>query len=86
MTDSKNDDTAAPAPRSRSKKTTEDPVAAEAQARMDEATAKGYIGWVPDENPNSAYSLESGPDGVVEIAGPQARAAQPLMPEGNIDA
>lgn len=32
---------------------------AEVQARVDEAEEKGYEGWVPDETPNEAYSLES---------------------------
>jgi hypothetical protein len=35
---------------------------AEVQKKTDEAQEKGYIGTVPDEHPNSAYSLASGPD------------------------
>lgn len=40
----------------------EDGGAAEVQAKADEAAEKGYIGSVPDPNPNKAYSLQSGPD------------------------
>jgi hypothetical protein len=43
-------------------KNAEDGGAAEVQKKVDDAEAKGYIGTVPDENPNSAYSLASGPD------------------------
>lgn len=31
---------------------------------FEEALERGYFGSVPDPRPNSAYSLESGPDGV----------------------
>lgn len=34
----------------------------EVQAKFDEANEKGYFGTVPDGPPNSAYSLQSGPD------------------------
>lgn len=52
----------------------EDAGAAELQAVTDEATAKGYYGSVPDPNPNSAYSLASGPDS------PAASEALPAPP------
>lgn len=42
---------------------------AEVQAKSDEQTQKGFIGHVPDENPNAAYSLLTGPD------------APPLVPD-----
>lgn len=35
---------------------------AEVQAKVDEETERGYRGSVPDERPNSDYSLQSGPD------------------------
>lgn len=35
---------------------------ADGQDLYADALEKGYLGTVPDENPNSAYSLESGPD------------------------
>lgn len=35
---------------------------AEVKSIRDEAREKGYEGSVPDENPNEAYSLQSGPD------------------------
>lgn len=35
---------------------------AETQKLIDKAEEKGYIGETPDPRPNSAYSLESGPD------------------------
>lgn len=47
---------------------TPDDGTAELQARADEATAKGFFGWTPDPNPNSAYSLASGPDAPSEAA------------------
>lgn len=40
----------------------EDVGQAEVQSKRDEAREKGYEGNVPDEQPNSAYSLQSGPD------------------------
>lgn len=49
---------------------------AEVQAKMDEALAKGYIGVVPDPIPNSAYSLQSGPDSPPVIDDNQTRFAQ----------
>lgn len=35
---------------------------AEMQSKYDEAAAKGYVGAVPAGPPNSAYSMESGPE------------------------
>lgn len=35
---------------------------AEAQSTYDEAARKGYYGQVPDQPPNEAYTLQSGPD------------------------
>ena len=35
---------------------------AEAQSKYDEAAARGYFGAVPAGPPNSAYSMESGPE------------------------
>lgn len=34
----------------------------EAQKTYEEACARGYLGTVPDQPPNSAYSAQSGPD------------------------
>ena len=42
--------------------TPDDGGAAELQELADEAEAKGYIGTVPDPNPNEAYTLLTGPD------------------------
>lgn len=50
--DDDSDDNAPAKPRARKATKTAD----------DDPLAKGYIGTVPDENPNSAYSLQSGPD------------------------
>jgi hypothetical protein len=35
---------------------------ADLQKRVDKEQEQGYVGNVPDGPPNSAYSLESGPD------------------------
>lgn len=43
-------------------KKTDDGGAAEVQAKVNEAEEKGYVGTSPDPFPNSAYSLQSGPD------------------------
>ena len=34
----------------------------EVQNQYDEAARRGYFGSVPDQPPNSAYSVQSGPD------------------------
>lgn len=41
---------------------TDDASADEVQAKTDDAQEKGYVGTVPDPNPNEAYSLKTGPD------------------------
>jgi hypothetical protein len=56
---------------------------AEVQAKVDAAEAKGYYGYVPDETPNSAYNLTSGPDGVPLVADNRTRVAQATIPEGD---
>ncbi len=42
-----------------------------------EALAKGYRGVVPDPNPNSAYSIQSGPDSPPLVEDNESRFAQP---------
>ena len=42
---------------SKTKTTAEDAGQAEVQAKFDEAEEKGYFGTVPDETPNSHYTL-----------------------------
>jgi hypothetical protein len=54
----------------------------EAQARADEALAKGYIGTVPDPNPNLAYSTQTGPDAPPLIDDDRTRFNQPAAPPG----
>ena len=48
---------------SRTRSATADPEAAKGDlpAKYAEAEEKGYFGTVPDQNPNSEYSLEGGP-------------------------
>jgi hypothetical protein len=76
-TEKSKDDTKTSAPASADKAN------AEVQAKVDEAEEKGYIGFVPDEVPNSAYNLTSGPDGVPLVEDNRTRVAQASLPEGD---
>lgn len=58
----KNAQTDAPADTPTDVAATVDVGQSEVQAVADEATAKGYFGTARDPFPNSAYSLESGPE------------------------
>jgi hypothetical protein len=51
-----------------------DKASAEVQEKMDDALEKGYIGVVPDPNPNLAYSPLTGPDSppLVETTSPDS--------------
>jgi hypothetical protein len=40
--------------------------------------AKGYVGDVPDPLPNSAYSLESGPDSPPHVPDDKTRVGLPV--------
>lgn len=54
---------------------------AEVQAKVDEAEDKGYFGSVPDPHPNSAYSLQSGPDSPPLAEDDRTRSGQPAAPK-----
>lgn len=56
---------------------------AEVQSKVDEAEEKGYYGWVPDETPNEAYTLKSGPDAPPLVADNRTRNNQSSLPEGD---
>jgi hypothetical protein len=69
---------------------TDEPAPAKAPARKaakpadDDPLAKGYVGFVPDENPNSAYSLQSGPDSPLLV--PDNKTSFHAPPKENPDA
>lgn len=45
--------------------------------QVNEANAKGYVGTVTDPEPNSAHSMESGPDSPPAVPDHRTRIAQP---------
>lgn len=53
----------------------------EVQAKVDDALAKGYIGSVPDPEPNSAHSLASGPDSPLLAPDDRTRTPQHAAPK-----
>jgi len=58
--------------------------AAELQEFVDDAEAKGYIGFVPDPNPNKAYSLQSGPDSPAAVTDNASRVEIPAADQTEI--
>lgn len=49
------------------------------QKQMDEEQAKGYFGTVPDQPPNEAYTLQTGPDSPSAVDAHDVRMDQPTF-------
>lgn len=50
----------------------------DAQKQVDDEQSKGYVGVKVDPRPNSAYSMESGPDSPPAVDDDVSRIDQPL--------
>jgi hypothetical protein len=68
------------APASKSESPEADKGNAEVAKRMDAELEQGYVGTTFDTNPNSAYSLASGPDGPPLIPDNNSRVEQHSVP------
>lgn len=51
--------------------------ASEVQEKVDEAEEQGFLGTSVDPEPNSAYSLESGPDSPQHVKDDRTRTVLP---------
>jgi hypothetical protein len=58
-------------------KTEADKATAEVAEKVDAIEEKGYIGSVPDPNPNLAYSPQTGPDAPALAPDDRTRSDQP---------